>query len=269
MAEKNGRKTSRGNKTRFFKYDMKRMFHGAGFYLAFLISLLVLLRPLQEAVSGKADGTFFQFLSVPLGTSDFTPFAALFCVLPYAWSFCEDYNTGYIKAIVSRIGIRKYSLQRCFTVMLSGGILMAALMLTVSLVCAGLANRPETSESAAFLSRTIWADLNLLFVADGFAVAGLRVLLAFLFGSVWALFALVVSVFITNRYITLIAPFVVYQILWFLLEENAFNPVYQLRGDSDYLPSLWFVLGYQICLIALCILVSCLGIRKKVEECGQ
>lgn len=266
MVEKDDRKNSTGRKTCFFKYDMKRMFHGAGFYLAFLISLLILLRPLKEAIFEKADGTFFQFLSVPLALSDFTPFAALFCVIPYAWSFCEDYNTGYIKNIISRIGIKKYSLQRCFTVMLSGGILMASIILTVCLICAGLATMPEISESAAFLSRTIWADLNLLFVADGLAVVGLRVLLAFLFGSLWSLSGLVVSVLITNRYITLIAPFVVYQILWFLLEGNAFNPVYQLRGDSNYLPSLWFVLGYQICLIALCILFSCVGIRKKVEE---
>lgn len=157
----------------FFKCDLKRVFHGTGFYLAFLISIVALLRPLHGAFVEKMDGTFFQFLSVPLAGSDFTPFAALFCVIPYAWSFCDDYNTGYIKNIISRIGIKKYSLQR---------------------------------------------------------------------------------------------PFVVYQILWFLLDRNAFNPVYQLRGDSDYLPSLWFVLGYQLFLVIICIMISCIGIRKKVGE---
>lgn len=250
----------------FFRCDLKRMFHGAGFYLAFLISIVILLRPLHEAFAKKMYGTFFQFLSAPLASSDFTPFAALFCVIPYAWSFCEDYNSGYIKDIISRIGIKKYSLQRCFVVMLSGGMLMATVFLTVILVCAGLANMPETSESAAFLKRTIWADMDLLFVGNGAVVACFRVLLAFLFGSVWALIGLLISIFITNRYITLIAPFVVYQILWFLLDENAFNPVYQLRGDSDYLPSLGFILGYQLCLIIICITISCIGIRKKVGE---
>jgi len=259
-------KGNKQNKTYFFKYDLKRMFHGAGFYLAFMVSILILLKPLQGAFVEKMYGTFFQFLSAPLASSGFTPFAALFCVIPYAWSFCEDYNTGYIKDIISRIGIKRYSLQRCFVVMLSGGMLMAAVFLTVILVCVGLAKLPETYESAAFLSGTIWAEMNLLFVGNGTVVAGLRVLLAFLFGSVWALFGLMISVFVVNRYITLIAPFVVYQILWFFLEGNAFNPVYQMRGDSNYLPSLWFVLWYQLCLIIICITISCIGIRKRVEE---
>lgn len=257
---------NRNQRSHFFRNDIKRMFHGIGFYLALLISILILLRPLIGAFTEKTSGTFYQFLSVPLAASDYTPFAALFCTIPYAWSFCDDYNSGYLKGITARIGAKKYSLQRCLVVMLSGGLLMAAIFLIVHLVCAGLANLPETEETAAFLSRTIWARMNLLFAANGLVLSALRVLLAFLFGSVWALAGLTVSVFLPNRYVTLIAPFVVYQILWLLLEGNAFNPVYQLRGDSNYLPSLWFVLGYQICMILLFISVSCIGIKKRAEE---
>ncbi len=266
MEFKPGIKEKSAESSYLIRCDLKRMLKAPGIYLPVILSLFILLRPLAGAFTEKADGTFLQILSVPFASSDFTPFAAIFCVLPFAGSFCEDYNSGYIKAIASRIGVKKYARQRCLSVLLSGGIMMALTVMIVIVVCACLTNMPETEETSAFMRTTIWARMGILTRYHEVLFVTLKVLLAFLFGAVWALIGLTISVFITNRYITYIAPFVLYQILWLLLEGSAFNPVYMLRGDSNFIPSFPFILFYQAAIMILCFMISCMGIRKKVEE---
>lgn len=247
------------------KADISRIFTSPKFYISLCLGLVIFLRPLLPAVIHPTQGTLMQFLSGPLAISDFTPFAALFCVLPFADSFCEDYLSGFVNFAVLRTGKKKFAVQRCLSVALSGGILMAANMLAAIILCAILANQPETAETAAFLNRTIWAKMDLILRYHGFFHYALRIFLAFLFGCLWALVGLVTSVLITNRYVTYVAPFALYQVLWFLLAETAFNPVYMLRGDSNFLPSLWFVLIHQLLLIMVCFMISYWGIRKKVQ----
>ena len=57
--------------------------------------------------------------------SGFTPFAAIFQGLAYASAFCEEYGSGYIKLIYSRMLPRKFALTRIATVALSGGTMLA------------------------------------------------------------------------------------------------------------------------------------------------
>ncbi len=246
------------------KSDFRRIISSPMIYISYFLGLAILLRPLIPGILDGFDGSFMQAISIPFGLSDFTPFAAIFCVLPFADSFCNDYNTGYANQISTRTGTKRYAIHRSITVSLSGGILMAALFATVIVVCAILANQPETTETANFAAQTIWGRMNLILRYNGVVMALLRILLAFLFGCLWAQIGLAISVFVTNRYVTYIAPFVVYEIAWFLLANTAVNPVYLLRGDAQVIPSLWFAIGWQTLLIAIFSAVSYVGMRKKV-----
>ena len=60
-----------------------------------------------------------------------------------------------------------------------------------------------------------------------------KTILGFLFGSVWALVGFAFAVWIPNRYVALIAPFVLYETLWLgLVKVRWLNPIYLLRGDD-------------------------------------
>jgi len=266
-------------KNKFFRQDIRRSLTGIRFWGSMGICLLILLRPLSGVLaeqilfrslagelSQRTEATFFQLLSIPFATSGFTPFAAAFCPLPFSDSFCEDYNSAYSRHIVIRIGSRRYARGRTLCVMLTGGLMMAAVVLITCLICAGLADQPESEETVAFMARSVWGRMDLLLLMHGRVVVGLKVMLAFLFGSLWALVGLAVSVIWTNRYITVIAPFAFYQALWLRLEGKGWNPVYLLRGDSDYIPSLGYIFLVQGTCILLCFLFCCLGIRMKVER---
>jgi len=246
--------------------DFKRMFHSWQIYVSIIAGLFMLLRPLMELYGTWKEYTPMTLLSMPLAVSDFTPFAAVFCVLPFADSFCEDFSSHYLCGILQRVGVRRYAILRCISVAISGGLVMGVIMLMTILMCVAGAGRPDTAESVAFLSGSVWMRMGIILTGNGILLYLCRILLAFLFGALWALVGLVISSFVPNRYVSMIAPFVLYQALWFFLDENVLNPVYLFRGDFSHIPSFAFIVLWQTLCIGLCVALSCLGIRRRMES---
>ncbi len=244
--------------------DLRRMACSLKCYAAWFIGFFVLVRPLIDIWGTWQYYTPMELLSLPLGSSDFSPYAAIFCVLPFADSFCDDYISGYGRFITLRCGKKKYSVCRCFSVALSGGIVISTIMAMTIALCFLLAGQQETTDSMSFLSSSVWYKLGIVSPESVGIMCMLHIAVAFLFGALWALVGLSVSVIVPNQYVTLAAPFVLYQFLWFVLNESPLNPVYQFRGDSNFIPSFWFLILYQTMLITLCSLFSILGIRKRV-----
>lgn len=243
--------------------DFKRIFTCSKIYISIFISLAILLRPLIETISGGGAGTFLTLQTLPFGLSDYSPFAAIFCVLPFADSFCEDYNSGFAIPIVQRVGIKRYAFGRCASVALSGGITMGLIVLITLSACFILASEPDTFESVRFWieGNSLWYRMNLLFRFRGLGVLCYRVLFGFLFGCAWAMVGLAISTMVVNRYITCVAPFVIYQAGWFLIKGSC-NPVKLLRGD--YVPSVAYVVLIQLAVVGICGAFSYFRIRKKV-----
>ncbi|MCQ2535221.1 MAG: hypothetical protein MJ172_11750 [Clostridia bacterium] len=252
-----------------FKSDMRRLLLNPRIYISIIISLGILLRPLLTAVSygllRSASCSPIYLMSFPFASSDYVPFAAIFCVVPFADSFCEDFNSQNYYLINSRIGSKKYSIMRTLSVALSGGITMATIVAIVIAICVVLANAPDTEETTSFLYRSIWNREGIMLLYNGYLFYALRVLLAFLFGAVWATIGLFISTIVTNKYVTLITPFIIYQIAWYSLPGKMINPVYLLRANFEGIPSLSFVILYQSFLILLFYTLSVLGIRARVK----
>lgn len=244
------------------KNDIRRAFMSYRFYVAVAVALTILLRPLAEVLLGGGELPFTYLQQLPFGLSDYTPFAAIFCVLPFADSFCDDYANGYVHAITLRIGPKEYAWQRFVSNALVGGITQGVIVAITLSVCYLGASTPDTLESVAFMQGTPWYELDLLLRFHGALFFTLRVLLAFLFGGLWASVGLCVSAFSTNRYITLVAPFVLYQLLWRLIEIPLFNPVEALGGNS--VPSLLLLVLYQLVLITICGVIAVKKIKKGI-----
>lgn len=256
----------RGNQsTSVLREDIRRIMTSKRFYLTLIAGLTLILRPLFDISRYWSKYSPMELLSIPLGLSDFTPFAVVFCVLPFAESFCEDLNSGYHSHIILRKGSRRYAAQRCISVALSGGMVMSSIMAITIVFCLCAAKQSVMIEDLSFMNNTMWARTGILQIWNGNLLYLIRVFVAFIFGCVWALVGLTISIFIPNRYVTLIAPFVLYQFLWFLLGELPINPVYMFRGDSNFIPSFGFLLVYQSIVILICFATSYYGIRKRVR----
>lgn len=62
----------------------------------------------------------YEIISVAMALSGFTPFAAIFPALGYSVVFYEEYHSGYLKMITSRMSWKRYGINRIIAVAVSG-----------------------------------------------------------------------------------------------------------------------------------------------------
>ena len=105
---------------RFFLQDLKRSFLNRGFFAGLLAVTWILVSAAFHAPLNRSRSSYFIMMEV-FAASGFTPFAAIFPGLAYASVFCEEYGSGYLKMIYSRMPPEKFGLIRMVTVAISGG----------------------------------------------------------------------------------------------------------------------------------------------------
>lgn len=246
------------------KTELKRAFFSLKFILSIIGGLILFLHPVLLAASKWTLSTPMELFSMAMGLSDFTPFAVIFAVIPYGSSFCEDYRSTYANSIISKIGFSKYIRYRWAAVTISGATVMGIIMTTIVILCKSVASIPETVESVSFLNGGPWAAHNLPLLTNGTWFYLLRIALAMLFGALWSSVALMLSALIPYTYLAQILPFVIYQMLWYLLEGTIWNPLYYFRADFQRIPSLEFAFAYQSIWILLIAIATHHFMRRRL-----
>lgn len=250
--------------------DMKRAFVSCGFLLSCTLVFFILLRSLAyyNVLNNTLELDRLFLLTIPMSLSGFTPFAAIFPLLPYATSFCDEYNSGYVKNIVTRVGLGKYIKTKIISVGLSGALAIGVPFFIIFILIT-IIGAPTTAGnlSEAYIGK-IWESCAP--IGGGTLVLAAKLLLGLLFGSVWALVGLAISAWFTNRYVTIVGPFVLYQGLWILLANLPINPLYMLRGDfgrpGEFIGSYIYILFYQIIWISILVIITAFGIRRRIKN---
>lgn len=209
-----------------------------------------------------------------MNTSFYTPFslfAALLATLPFADSFLDDRNHGFINSIIMRVPYRKYLAAKSIAVGLVGGVSIAFSLLLMFLLLAligpvDFAARGYYSNSTQILVEPV-GPLGWLYNTNPFGYLTFLLATAFAFGFVYALLGLAVSALINNRYVVLAAPLVFFQLLSYLEERSlhilpSWNPSYTLFPFEAY---EGFSLGNQITQYVLLIVVAfaCLALFAR------
>ena len=166
-------------------------------------------------VDGKTPGTTYDILTmytIPFAISSFIIFAGIFPGLPYAFSYLEERNSGYLKYIRTRINIGKYAKYKVLFSGLSGGL---------SVMIPG--------DNGHIFKQLMWAPY--MYIWGGRFVLLLKAILLFLFGAMWAELALLFSNIFKNRYVAYVLPFLAYELMWLVFPVGIWNPVYLVRSD--------------------------------------
>lgn len=212
---------------RFLEIDLKRAFSSNGFWVALIGLAFIFFRAIRVNTNLETQVSTYEIIANAMALSGFTPFAAIFPVLGYSVSFCEEYHSGYSKMIISRIGWKPYTFVRTISTALSGGVIIG---LPVFLVC--LTGYIHGVHGVWEIYQGTRMQYYIEQYGDWYILVG-KTILAFLFGALWALVGMAFAVWLCNRYAALIAPFVLYEIMWLLLDRvNWLNPARLIRGDS-------------------------------------
>lgn len=248
----------------FFWKDLKRSFLNPGFFagLAAVTALLLGTVVTMSVLDGSRSSYFILFDA--FGASGFGPFAPVFPVLAYATSFCEEYQSGYYRLIFARMSPMRFGRIRICTVALSGGVMFAVPFAIVCLMAftLGAPGVPRGSDEGMLEGMILLAYITKY--GDWYIGVG-KTLIGFLFGCVWALVGLAFAVWIPNRYVALIAPFVLYESLWLSLAEvPLLNPISLYRGES--LNSYPLTVAMECVYLVVVIPVIMAGIRRRHRD---
>ena len=198
-------------------------------------------------------------LILNLEYGEFGLLAALLATLPFADSFLDDLNQGFLRQIVQRVPYRKYKAAKILTVALTGGFSLVLAVLLIFL--AGLAGGMDWESRAYFSGYAAkpsapYGPLGGLYTTNPIFYLLYLVASAFGFGAVYAVLGLAISPLIHNRYVVLAGPLVLVQVLNFLEGRslhitNALNP---LNGLMPF--STAYTLGTQLAQFGVVFAVS-------------
>lgn len=229
-----------------------------GFVAGFCgLSALLTYNFVKESL--HAGSVYYAIVNI-LAASGFIVFLPVFPVLGYASNFCGEYESGYYRLILSRMKPQKYAQVRIISVALSGGAIVAIpyLLLCLAAIHTGV---PEITSNTLRVD----PDLEMVVIAQTYGVGvmvAVKVLLGFLFGAAWALVGLAFAVWMPNKYVSLIAPFVLYQSMWIFLPD-ILNPARLVRGDH---------VGHLLSVVMECVwlfaavVVSMAGFRRRCQD---
>lgn len=245
----------------FFINDMKRALGNKRVLLSIILLTYILMRAIMLNTNFDGEVSTYEIIANAMSLSGFAPFAVVFPVMGYATSFCEEYRCGYLRMIFSRMDWRVFCFLRMITTGVSGGIIIA---IPFSLVCCvGYFGGTRGMVADSFYQGT-QMQYYLEYYGDWYILIG-KVLLGFLFGALWALIGMALSVWFCNRYISIVAPFIIYEAMWLLLYNYRFlNPIFLIRGDS--LNSYPLSGAMEIIYIVIAIFAICLGLMRRIRN---
>ena len=246
----------------FFRQDLKRSILNPGFFAGIIFVFAILLPPAVFDTPLNGSRSYLHGFGNVFHASGFSPFAAVFPVLAYASVYCEEHGSGYLCMILQRTGFVRFIKVRAATVACSGGLLVA---LPVTVVClivyiGGAPGLPAGTDAEILSGSKILEAI--VTYGDWYVIAG-KAVLAFLFGALWALVGFAFAVWIPNRYVSLLAPFILYDTLWLFIGFQSYNPAYLLSGDDvghGYYPLAVLI---DLLYIAAAVSVICAGIKRE------
>lgn len=219
---------------------------------------------LKYAVTLHGQNDVLYLITLPMATSMFSTFAAIFPALPYSLSFTEDYNTSFFRFIIIRSGRKKYVLKRIVSISMSGAVMMS-LAFGIIFSIALIFGVPTTNENVSdFYKPGIWYPLASVW--GGKLVLLLKIILAFLFGTVWSNVCLLLSLLSLNRYVAFIGTFILYQFLWQFLASAKWNPVYLLRADLGAYRCFGEPILIQLFIWFLLFIVNYHGMMRRLKN---
>lgn len=225
-----------------FREEFKRAFINYGFLAAVVVGLLALSQGLSDYLSGPPMTS--EYLSkLPLFyNNSYDAFiwsqrgiigllGPILAVLPFSDSYLNDRTSGFLRNILSRSSYKEYLFAKYCSTGLSGGFAIAIPMTIFFLVMnivfpRGINTNPY--ELRIISTPEALGPFGYFYQNNPDLYIFLLIGLGCIFGMVYAILGLSLSMFIENRYVVLATPFVLFMITHYLLalfRQPAWSPL--------------------------------------------
>ena len=98
------------------KQNFKRSCLNLGMVIAIVVPLGIFFVSLYDGgiLGRNMDMDLLSAYATPMALSNYVQFACLFPILPFAFSFCEDKNSGYLQYIRLRLSEKRLAFSSFF-----------------------------------------------------------------------------------------------------------------------------------------------------------
>lgn len=250
------------------KVDFKRSLFNIKFISIIICEFLLLLWAAWDDLKfGDADVVYYFQIS---NISAFSSISLILATIPLSVGFCEDWNSKNIWNINMRGTLRTYCYSKCICCMLSGGIAIVIGQLIYILYLVMIFPIVKYNRGGALISPIFYKLIdNSLYVKYFFYC----LLLIFLRNALAALIAFFTSLYITNSFVTMVSPLIIWYIITFVANKSSIpsslNIPYILSGyynAGSPLNSMLYILILSFLLIFILIWQANKHIRKRIEE---
>ncbi|HVJ50002.1 hypothetical protein [Desulfitobacterium sp.] len=247
------------------RVDFRRAFFSFGFLLAVVGMSAALF--FSASTEGQAivydNGGDVLYLYRVAHLQGFSMLSIIFATLPYAISFCTDWNNQFIRSAVIRTNIKSYGISKVFTTALAGGSAVA--LGEVLFILLLRLHFPLVDRQSPFFQNAASDQVygSLLSGGDFTAYFASKILISFFAAAFFAVLALWISTYLTNVFVTLASPILSYYFLliftrriglpqWCDLQRvlygtfSAGKPVFSLLYSIFFLTFLCTLMGIMI-----------------------
>jgi hypothetical protein len=208
-----------------------------------------------------------------------TPFVTpIFVCLPYVTEFYEEKRKGYYRFKVMRYGKLRYVMSHVGKAMLSG---MAVMLLSFAVfevfvwtygIVRGEPMHFEGGTNFYGTEYTPTVYYNLVMQGHGWIVHLINILFVTCYGMIWPCFGIVASVFVSNRRLAVIFPFLLKRLLEFLPDKLSIFCPNRLLFNEDLarapLGGTLYVAAYLMTVFLIAVLGTYIGLKRLLERQG-
>lgn len=261
-----------------FKSECFQVLRNPWLYVAMAVALGVLLNDSMAPLWRTITGEYPRYNDSPERYSTTMLFGMivllvpLLCAFPYASSYVNDASSGMLRMRVTRCGrLNRYISAKYGATFMSGALALsvpiALYIVIVVAICGGYqycAENPNIIEEGMFAPLLIWGGAPFFLV---------QIAMLAVFGGLWSCVGLAVSAWVENRYVAVVAPFVVYFAMLYLsqyLEVRMLDPgelVYLMpEFQLDPPKGICVLTVIPLCELALVYFVFRRGVLRRVEN---
>ena len=258
------------------RVDFCRAFFSFGFLLAVVGMCAALFSGastegiVMKDINNRGDVLYLYTVAHVQG---FSMLSVIFATLPYATSFCTDWNSQFIRPTVIRTNIKSYSISKVFTCALSSGSAVALgeiLFIFLLRLYFPLVERQGPGFDNA-VSDQVYGSL--LSSGNFTAYFASKILISFFAAAFFAVLALWISTYLSNVFVTLASPVLFFLFITRLTRLIGLPPWLDLSSALSgmfYSGKPFFSLLNSIFLCSfLCILMGILTVwqlKRRLEH---
>lgn len=249
------------------KLEFKRVFKSKNFYLALLISFIligIVFYPLLEW-KNEYDYVTAWLRSISMGKSYITLLFPLIVAIPYSYMLATEKKNNFFKYILVREDRRKYLISKAIVNAISGGLILLIPSIILLILCIINFGNPFDYPD---VFRNYVDPFSVILKTNPLAYILMHSFWMFLQGMIWSTVCFAISLVSNNILLITAAPFLYHIINNFVLAILGMARFNTPNSFSPYLMSNTTLFTMMVQPIALIIFIICMTIyyRKSREN---